>query len=72
MAGTMQQIAELTGVSRGTVDRVLHNRGRVKKEVAERVKEAAREVGYMTKSEKRACVHSRFLRCPEAYGRSGS
>ena len=53
MAGTMQQIAELTGVSRGTVDRVLHNRGRVKKEVAERVKEAAREVGYVTKSEKK-------------------
>ena len=53
MAGTMQQIAELTGVSRGTVDRVLHNRGRVKDEVAERVREAAREVGYLTKSEKK-------------------
>ena len=61
MAGTMQQIAELTGVSRGTVDRVLHNRGRVKKEVAERVKEAAREVGYMTKSEKKSLRAQQIL-----------
>ena len=29
MAVTAQQIAELAGVSRGTVDRALHNRGRV-------------------------------------------
>ena len=28
MAVTAQQIAELAGVSRGTVDRALHNRGR--------------------------------------------
>ncbi len=53
MAGTMQQIAKITGVSRGTVDRVLNNRGRVKDEVAERVREAAREIGYLTKTEKR-------------------
>lgn len=29
MAGTIQQIAELAGVSRGTVDRALNNRGRI-------------------------------------------
>ena len=34
MAVTAQQIAELAGVSRGTVDRALHNRGRVNPEVA--------------------------------------
>ena len=40
MAGTMKQIAELSGVSRGTVDRVLNNRGRVRDEVAERVRQS--------------------------------
>ena len=36
MAGTIQQIAELAGVSRGTVDRALNNRGRINPEVAEK------------------------------------
>ena len=35
MAVTMQQIADLAGVSRGTVDRALNNRGRIRQEVAE-------------------------------------
>ena len=35
MAVTAQQIADLAGVSRGTVDRALHNRGRVNPEVKE-------------------------------------
>nr|WP_297274954.1 LacI family DNA-binding transcriptional regulator [uncultured Agathobaculum sp.] len=46
MAVTAQQIAELTGVSRGTVDRALHNRGRVKPEVAARIRQVAAELGY--------------------------
>ena len=54
MAVTMQQIAELSGVSRGTVDRVLHNRGRVDDEVAARVRKHAAELGYITKTEKKA------------------
>ena len=33
MAITLQQIADLAGVSRGTVDRALNNRGRIKPEV---------------------------------------
>ena len=37
MAGTIQQIAELAGVSRGTVDRALNNRGRINPEVANRI-----------------------------------
>lgn len=46
MAVTIQQIAEMAGVSRGTVDRALNNRGRIKPEVAERVKRIAAEAGY--------------------------
>lgn len=46
MAVTAQQIAELTGVSRGTVDRALHNRGRVRPEVAARIRKVADELGY--------------------------
>ena len=37
MAVTLVEIASLAGVSRGTVDRALNNRGRVDPEVAERV-----------------------------------
>ena len=36
MAVTIQQIAEKAGVSRGTVDRALNNRGRINPEVAKR------------------------------------
>lgn len=54
MAGTIQQIAELSGVSRGTVDRVLNNRGRVKPEVAEKVQKIADEIGYVPKRKKMA------------------
>lgn len=49
MAGTIQQIAELAGVSRGTVDRALNNRGRVNPEVAENIYRIAREMGYVPK-----------------------
>ena len=37
MAVTMQQVAELAGVSRGTVDRVLHGRPNVDAVVREKV-----------------------------------
>lgn len=46
MAVTAQQIAEIIGVSRGTVDRALHNRGRVNPEVAARIRQVAAELGY--------------------------
>lgn len=46
MAITIKQIAELAGVSRGTVDRALYDRGRVSSEVAERIKQIAKEHGY--------------------------
>lgn len=43
---TMSKIAELAGVSRGTVDRVLKNRPGVNAETFERVKKIAEQVGY--------------------------
>ena len=43
MPVTLQQIAEAAGVSRGTVDRALKNRGRVNAEVAERIRKIAKE-----------------------------
>lgn len=46
MAVTLQQIAERAGVSRGTVDRALNNRGRIRPEVEERIREIAKEMGY--------------------------
>lgn len=46
MAVNAQKIAELAGVSRGTVDRALHNRGRIRPEVAARIQEIAAELGY--------------------------
>ncbi|MDE7035698.1 MAG: LacI family DNA-binding transcriptional regulator [Eubacteriales bacterium] len=47
MAVTLQQVADACGVSRGTVDRALHGKEGVRPEVARRVREAARELGYL-------------------------
>ena len=44
---TMKEIAQLSGVSRGTVDRVLNNRGGVQKDTADRIRQIARETGYI-------------------------
>ena len=43
---TIQQIAELAGVSRGTVDRVLHNRPNVSPMVREKVMYTAKKLGF--------------------------
>lgn len=43
---TIREIAELAGVSRGTVDRVLNNRGSVNKETAEKIRSIIRQLGY--------------------------
>ncbi len=43
---TLKMIAELCGISRGTVDRVLNGRGRVKPEIARRVEEIAKALNY--------------------------
>lgn len=46
MSVTIKKIAEICGVSRGTVDRVLNNRGNVKKETEELVNKIALQLGY--------------------------
>lgn len=43
---TIKEIAELSGVSRGTVDRVLNNRGMVNPETARKVNEIAHALNY--------------------------
>lgn len=43
---TMKQLAELCGVSRGTVDRALNGRGRVNRKTAEKVRRMAQQTGY--------------------------
>ncbi|OJF76682.1 MAG: transcriptional regulator [Treponema sp. CETP13] len=44
---TIKEIAEKAGVSRGTVDRVLHNRLGVSAEVSEKVRAIANELGFV-------------------------
>lgn len=43
---TIFDVAKLCGVSRGTVDRVIHNRGRVSKETVDKVRRAIKILGY--------------------------
>lgn len=43
---TIKQIADLCGVSRGTVDRVINERGNVKPETKEHVLSMAKKLGY--------------------------
>lgn len=43
---TIKEIAELAGVSRGTVDRVLNNRGDVSSETAEKVRAIVKKLAY--------------------------
>ncbi len=46
MAVTLNEIAKAAGVSRGTVDRALNNRGRIRPEVAEKIRKIADDLGY--------------------------
>lgn len=52
MAGTIQDIAERAGVSRGTVDRALNKRGRINPSVEKRILEIADEMGYVPRKRK--------------------
>ena len=51
MTVTIQQIAEMAGVSRGTVDRALHHRGRVDPQIASEIERLAEELGYQTRAQ---------------------
>lgn len=59
MAVTLQQIADKAGVSRGTVDRALNNRGRINPEVAERIRSIADEMSYQPNRVGRALALSK-------------
>ncbi len=50
---TIRQIAERAGVSRGTVDRVMNQRGRVSPEAEKKIRAAADELGYVHKARKK-------------------
>jgi LacI family transcriptional regulator len=55
----IKDIAQKAGVSTGTVDRVLHNRGRVSEEVRQRVLTIAKELNYEPNLLARALVTNR-------------
>ncbi len=43
---TLKDIAEKAGVSIGTIDRIIHNRGRFSSDTADRVRQIMEEVDY--------------------------
>lgn len=55
MATTIKDIAALAGVSRGTVDRVLNNRGSVNPATAEKINEIAKALDYKPNKAAGAC-----------------
>ncbi len=60
MSVTIKEIAAIAGVSRGTVDRVIHNRGKVNPEVAERVRKVVDSLHYKPNSAAKAMVALRM------------
>lgn len=56
---SIKSIADMAGVSRGTVDRVLHNRGQVKPETVEKVRAVMAELDFQPNSLGRAFYLSR-------------
>lgn len=59
-----KQLAQMAGVSRGTVDRVLHDRGGVNPETARRIRQIAQEWGYIPSRAGKALV----TKCPVTIG----
>ncbi len=59
---TVKDIARLAGVSLGTVDRVIHNRGRVAADTAARVQQAITTLGYSPNLHARQLSHGRTYR----------
>ena len=73
MAVTLQQIAEAAGVSRGTVDRALNNRGRIRPEVEEKIKKIAQGDGVSAQPRRSCSCHGEaknpHRRDPSVYDR---
>ena len=67
---TVKKIAELAEVSIGTVDRVIHKRGRVSKETREKIEKIINELGYtpnfFAKSLRRSKVYSFAVLIPQS------
>lgn len=72
---TVTEIAHLAGVSIGTVDRVLHNRGRVSKETKEKIQSIIESNGYqpnpLARHLKRNKLYKVGLMIPEVAKESG-
>lgn len=66
---TIKDIAKLAGVSKGTVDRVLHGRGKVSKQANEKIKEVLQEIDYrpnpIARSLKNSKVYKIFVLLPD-------
>lgn len=59
LAITYKEIAEIVGVSRGTVDRALNNRGRIDPEVKRRILQVAEEHGFQPSHVGRALARAK-------------
>ncbi len=59
---TTKDIASILGISRGTVDRALHNRGRISEETKKKVLETAKDIGYKPNQLARTLVLQRNIR----------
>ncbi len=66
---TIKDIAKLAGVSKGTVDRVLHGRGRVSEKANEKIKAVLKEIDYrpnpIARSLKNSKVYKIFVLLPD-------
>ena len=61
---TIKDIAELAGVSKGTVDRVIHKRGRVSATALKKVNNVLRDIDYQPNLMARSLKHNKhFLLC---------
>lgn len=59
---SIKQIAEMAGVSAGTVDRIIHNRGKVSERNMEAVEKVLKEVGYRSNIHNSAVGYFRRLK----------
>ena len=64
---TIEDIAKRAGVGRGTVDRVLHNRGRVSEETREKVLRCVKELNYQPNIAARMLARKRNYRIAVVY-----
>lgn len=64
---TINDIAEAAGVGKGTVDRVLHDRGRVSEETRKRVLKCIEELGYKPNTAARMLAKRRIYKIATLY-----